>query len=192
MGWLSVAAILAGTGVVFVVCCAAIARASFSETLSRANLQVAVYYGAVFAVALFGCLAVTQAAGTGAAAVFSLGLCTVSLAVGWFLSRVWRRAEEAELASIDELRAFVASHQDVEATLEERCARMARECDLTRREEAILGLLLEGKTRSEIADALVVSQNTVKTHIRNLYKKMGVSGKSELAHVMGECRAETR
>lgn len=192
MDWVSVAAIIAGAGIVFVVCCAAIARAAFSETMSRASLQMAIYFGAVFAVALFGCLAITQAAGTKAAAVFSLALCAAALGAGWFLSRSWQRSEDAERASIEELRRFVENHQDVEATLEERCARVAREFDLTRREEAILGLLLEGKTRPEVAEALFVSENTVKTHIRNLYKKMGVSGKAELARVVGDRCAETR
>lgn len=110
----------------------------------------------------------------------------MSLFVGWHLSRAWRLNEDVEIASLNELRRFVETHQNVEDSLEERCARTARDYDLTRREEAILNLLLAGKTRSEIARELVVSDNTVKTHIRNLYRKMGVSGKDELADAMVE------
>lgn len=186
MDWMSVVAVIGGVGVLFVACCVAIAQAAFSETMSRTKLQVAIFYGTVFAVALFGCLAITQAADMGAASVFSLALCAVSLFVGWHLSRAWRLNEDVEIASLNELRRFVETHQNVEDSLEERCARTARDYDLTRREEAILNLLLEGKTRSEIARELVVSDNTVKTHIRNLYRKMGVSGKDELADAMVE------
>lgn len=168
MDWMSVVAVIGGVGVLFVACCVAIAQAAFSETMSRTKLQVAIFYGTVFAVALFGCLAITQAADTGAASVFSLALCAVSLFVGWHLSRAWRLNEDVEIASLNELRRFVETHQNVEDSLEERCARTARDYDLTRREEAILNLLLAGKTRSEIARELVVSDNTVKTHIRNL------------------------
>lgn len=186
MGTVSVAAIIAGTAIVFVMCCVAIARVSFGETMTRANLHVAIYRGAVFAVALFGCLAVTQTAGAAAAGAFSLILCAASLGAGWFLERSWKRSEEAEIASIDELRRLVESYRDSsdDETSAQRCARAARAFDLTRREEVMLVLLLEGKTRAEIAGELYVSENTVKTHIRNLYRKMGVAGKAELVEAV--------
>lgn len=61
-----------------------------------------------------------------------------------------------------------------------RCARLARSYDLTRREEDVLRLLMEGRTFSEVADELVVSVNTVKSHVRRVYAKMGVAGKQDL------------
>ena len=64
--------------------------------------------------------------------------------------------------------------------LEMRCARLARSYDLTRREEDVLRLLMEGRTFSEVADELVVSVNTVKSHVRRVYAKMGVAGKQDL------------
>lgn len=70
-------------------------------------------------------------------------------------------------------------------SLEARCARAARTYDLTRREEEILALLLQGRTRSEIARELFVSGDTVKTHIRNLYRKTGVAGKDQLVEALG-------
>lgn len=181
----SIAVILAGVTVVFALCCASIARAAFSETLSRAHVQVAFYWGIAFALALVGCLAVTQLWGNASSALYSVSFCVVSLAAGWLLSRTWNRSEAVELASIRELREFFDAYRPSEASVEERCSRAAREYDLTRREEAILVLLLEGKTRAEVAAELYVSDNTVKTHIRNLYRKMGVSGKTELAEAVG-------
>ncbi|WP_319638225.1 helix-turn-helix transcriptional regulator [Eggerthella sinensis] len=46
-------------------------------------------------------------------------------------------------------------------------------------------MLLQGRTRSEIARELFVSGDTVKTHIRNLYRKTGVAGKDQLVEALG-------
>ena len=62
-----------------------------------------------------------------------------------------------------------------------RCAYVARTYDLTRREEDVLRLLVSGMTVPQIAERLVLSPHTVKSHVRNLYRKLGVSGRSELA-----------
>jgi LuxR family maltose regulon positive regulatory protein len=48
---------------------------------------------------------------------------------------------------------------------------------LTGREREILNLLAVGSRVKEIADRLVISQNTVNTHLKNLYEKLGVSSK---------------
>lgn len=49
---------------------------------------------------------------------------------------------------------------------------------LTRTEAAVLALLVEGLTNKAIADRLYVSVNTVKTHMRNIYRKLGVSSRA--------------
>ncbi len=51
---------------------------------------------------------------------------------------------------------------------------------LTERERQIVALLLKGKTCRLIAEELFLSENTVKTHIKNIYSKLGVRRKSEL------------
>lgn len=52
---------------------------------------------------------------------------------------------------------------------------------LTEREIRILTLIAEGLTNADIADTLCVSQNTVKTHIRNIFSKLGVSDRTQAA-----------
>ena len=47
---------------------------------------------------------------------------------------------------------------------------------LTKREREILSLLATGRTLTVIANDLHISQNTMKTHLKNLYKKMGADG----------------
>ncbi|HEX9897629.1 MAG TPA: LuxR C-terminal-related transcriptional regulator, partial [Candidatus Methylomirabilis sp.] len=50
---------------------------------------------------------------------------------------------------------------------------------LTRREREILGLIVDGLTNAEIAGRLHVSQNTVASHVKNLYSKIQVRSRSE-------------
>lgn len=51
---------------------------------------------------------------------------------------------------------------------------------LAAREREILELILQNKRRKEIAEALCLSENTIKTYTRTLYGKVGVSSREEL------------
>jgi DNA-binding CsgD family transcriptional regulator len=51
---------------------------------------------------------------------------------------------------------------------------------LTEREIEIYNLLIKGKKNHEIAEELYITDNTLKTHLRNIYKKLNVAGKKEL------------
>jgi LuxR family maltose regulon positive regulatory protein len=50
---------------------------------------------------------------------------------------------------------------------------------LSRQEQRVLRLLVAGQTYAEIAEALVVSPNTVKTQVSSIYRKLGVSRRAE-------------
>jgi ATP/maltotriose-dependent transcriptional regulator MalT len=50
---------------------------------------------------------------------------------------------------------------------------------LSEREREILALLATGRSNQEIADALVLSIGTVKTHTNNIYRKLGVRNRTE-------------
>jgi DNA-binding NarL/FixJ family response regulator len=52
---------------------------------------------------------------------------------------------------------------------------------LTKREGEVLTLLQQGHSNSQIALALQVGVETVRTHARNIYRKLGVSSRRELA-----------
>ena len=54
--------------------------------------------------------------------------------------------------------------------------------NLSLREIEVLTLLSEGKINKEIANALNISPNTVKFHIKNIYTKMEVSSRKEILH----------
>ena len=50
---------------------------------------------------------------------------------------------------------------------------------LSKREKDVLNLLVDGYSNREICEKLFISSNTTKTHIRNIYAKLGVSSRSE-------------
>ncbi|MGD2158667.1 MAG: response regulator transcription factor [Anaerolineales bacterium] len=50
---------------------------------------------------------------------------------------------------------------------------------LTQREMEVLECLSDGMTTAEIAEALVISENTVKTHVRHVLEKFGASNRAE-------------
>lgn len=51
--------------------------------------------------------------------------------------------------------------------------------DLTERERAVLTLMVEGLNNTEIAEKLVVSPSTIKSHVSNVLAKLGVAGRTE-------------
>jgi len=58
---------------------------------------------------------------------------------------------------------------------------------LSRREIEIVGMVAQGGTSAEIAEALHLSNNTVRTHVRNAMNKLDVRSRAQLvAKVMGE------
>lgn len=51
---------------------------------------------------------------------------------------------------------------------------------LTAREHEVSQLVLQGLTNAEIAQAIYVSEITVKKHLGNIYGKLGIKGKTQL------------
>lgn len=52
---------------------------------------------------------------------------------------------------------------------------------LTKREMEVLQLIAEGMYNKEIANALVISEKTVKNHVSNIFKKIDVSDRTQAA-----------
>ena len=67
-----------------------------------------------------------------------------------------------------------------------RCEELARACGLTPREGEILGYLGRGHGIAFVADALVISESTVRTHVKSIYKKLGVNSREELVSKVSE------
>jgi len=52
--------------------------------------------------------------------------------------------------------------------------------ELSQREMDIVGLILSGKSNKEVALALNIELSTVKTHVNNIYAKLGVNNRKDL------------
>lgn len=72
--------------------------------------------------------------------------------------------------------------QDVAA----RCTKVAETYKLSPRETEIFGYLGRGHGIVFIAETLVISESTVRTHVKNIYKKIGVSSREELLQLVDE------
>lgn len=71
-----------------------------------------------------------------------------------------------------------------EPDMADACELLAAETRMTKREREILPLLAQGRNRKVIAEQLVLSENTVKTHISNLYAKVHVHSQQELIELV--------
>ena len=82
-------------------------------------------------------------------------------------------------ASTNDLNA--GSPQSLRTFWDDNMLRFPKGADaLTEREKQITALLLKGRTYKLIAEELFLSENTVKTHVKNIYSKLGIKRKSEL------------
>ena len=65
-----------------------------------------------------------------------------------------------------------------------RLAAVAEPAGLTSREQEILGLYAQGRSAVYIAEKLVLSNYTVKTHIRRAYAKLDVHSRQDLLDLL--------
>jgi DNA-binding CsgD family transcriptional regulator len=81
----------------------------------------------------------------------------------------------------------LSSQQDVQQWIETRCVKLAKKSHLTPRESEILYMLALGKNATRIHEELVLSILTVRTHIHQIYEKLGVGSQQELITlILGE------
>ena len=66
-----------------------------------------------------------------------------------------------------------------------RPAADAADGPLTAREREIADLIAAGRTNREVAEQLVLSTRTIEAHVRNIYAKLGVRSRVELARDYG-------
>ena len=68
----------------------------------------------------------------------------------------------------------------VESYIEARCKTVAESHALTPREAEMLVLLSRGHSYGFIAESVYISEATVRTHARNIYRKIGISSQEDL------------
>ena len=70
--------------------------------------------------------------------------------------------------------------KDLTAGVERESAQEA-DAAISPREGEVLQLVAQGATNKEIADSLFISENTVKTHLRNIMEKLHLANRSQAA-----------
>lgn len=68
--------------------------------------------------------------------------------------------------------------------LDRRMEEIAAEYELTGREKDLSRLIYEGKSNSQIAELLFISESTVKTHVYNIFRKMEIKNRVEVVRII--------
>ena len=76
-------------------------------------------------------------------------------------------------------------------SVEDRCQELGREHGLTEREIEIFAMLARGRNGSFVQNHYVVSRNTVKTHVKHIYRKLDVHSQQELIDLVEVADAPT-
>jgi two-component system, NarL family, response regulator len=84
---------------------------------------------------------------------------------------------------IDAIREVHAGRRYLPKGVADRLLEYNHEERLTRREDEILELLGNGLKNRELGQVLGVSEDTVKTHLKSLFRKLGVSDRAEAVRV---------
>ncbi|MDD4296382.1 MAG: LuxR family transcriptional regulator [Ruminiclostridium sp.] len=80
---------------------------------------------------------------------------------------------------------YLAAYDNMSQSQQTDIVRQIKTLDpLTAREQEVLQLMLSGKSNRKIAEALSISENTVKTHARNIFSKYDVASRAELISTM--------
>jgi len=80
--------------------------------------------------------------------------------------------------------AVTIAFADPERAPEAEADLLARLYGFTAREAAVAALLVQGHSPSEVADELAMSENTVRTHVRHVFDKMGVERLADLVRLL--------
>lgn len=184
--------------VLYLAACASLVRTAVPSWRAQVSGRMAFLLIACFAIALVSCLVCKSlllahdwlVAGAAIASVAATTLACLGM------NHIWRaadnersRAEQQIKRLTDDYALLETSHSKLDAaqsSIEVMCARCARQYSLTRKEEEILAHIAHGSTYPKIAAALFVSPNTVKTHARNIYRKLGVSSRQEIANLVSD------
>lgn len=101
-----------------------------------------------------------------------------------------RSAREQAVGALDDRGAGHAQPLGSDA-VERRCAGLAAQADLSPRETEILQFLGRGYAPAYIARTLVLSESTVRTHVRHIYQKLEVTSREQCLDLVNDqaCKA---
>ncbi len=99
-------------------------------------------------------------------------------------SKLREQALQSELSELRiEIKTLIGKYEgSLDMSLEDLNEKLVT--PLSEREYDVFKQIFSQKTNSEIADELFVSINTVKTHLKNLYSKLGVTNRKEALNII--------
>lgn len=119
-----------------------------------------------------------ELAGSGAPLFDVLVAAIILLFVGYALFGLHAFSFEEVVDGVTPVEDAVASVP--KPTFDERCRAVARRYELTPRELEVFQMLARGRDRTYIQEQLVVSRNTVKSHVKHIYAKLGIHSHQDL------------
>ena len=100
-----------------------------------------------------------------------------------------RQANAPQAVGVEATRTGSASaDDDIQAAIDA----IARRYTLTPREQEVVAHLARGYTYPQIAEKLFVTLDTVQSHAKSIYRKMGIHKKQELVEAIEESRSKLR
>ena len=78
------------------------------------------------------------------------------------------------------MRAAAGGSEPAESAFAATCRQLAAANGLSAREEEVLGYLAKGRSQPYIREELLLSKNTVATHVKHIYQKLDVHSRQEL------------
>lgn len=86
----------------------------------------------------------------------------------------------AEAGGMAETGSAAEAVKGVEQLIADRCERLGERFGLSPREREVFAMLARGRDRAYIEKRLMVSRNTVKTHVKHIYAKVGIHSHQDL------------
>ena len=85
-----------------------------------------------------------------------------------------------------DLSKYFFKHYDTQADITDSESHIQKQFDLSDREIEVVEFLIKGETNQTIGDHLHISINTVKSHIKSIYKKLSVSNRLQLVNKLND------
>jgi DNA-binding CsgD family transcriptional regulator len=108
----------------------------------------------------------------------------ILLAVHWMMQDYVHINQTSHASLENTVEVFDIQTASIEQKVSKIVLSLSEEEELSSREREMLELILQNKKRKDIADELHLSENTVKTHTRTLYAKLGVGSRDELNELL--------
>lgn len=152
---------------------------------------VGIFIGAGYGLSIVGGISATNVMNE--TLLFFVVVLLVAMVVGfnphWSFHRLGRRWEADDKEDGDEAAGVagdVSLSDDLSALFEQQAEELRRTYGLSQRETEVAALLVAGRSRPYIRDELVISLNTVHTHVRKIYAKCGIHSQQEFMDLLRE------